>query len=167
MNHASKLTPNQRPGLVGHNPVTGRTWWAASSESFDVSADGHFLAYTDYAKVYVRNRVTHHTRLVSVDKQHRLRDLGYDTVAISADGRVVSFDTVNHQGSSQQVWLRNLQQHRTRLISVSLGGRPGNSTSLEPDLSANGRTVAFNSFASNLVRHDTNNSMDVFIRQLR
>ena len=43
-------------------------------------------------------------------------------------------------------------------------GAPGNAASVWPALSADGRSVAFYSDASNLVSGDTNGSMDVFIR---
>lgn len=43
-------------------------------------------------------------------------------------------------------------------------GVQGNSASQEPAISANGRFVAFWSFASNLVAGDTNGRVDVFVR---
>jgi TolB protein len=38
--------------------------------------------------------------------------------------------------------------------------------SIDPDISADGRYVAFESEASNLVRGDTNGAFDVFVRDL-
>jgi hypothetical protein len=38
--------------------------------------------------------------------------------------------------------------------------------SIDPDISADGRYVAFESEASNLVRGDTNGAFDVFVRAL-
>jgi Tol biopolymer transport system component len=52
----------------------------------------------------------------------------------------------------------------TALISVALDGWRGNSDSLVPSLSADGRYVAFFSYASDLVPGDTNNCSDVFVR---
>ena len=52
----------------------------------------------------------------------------------------------------------------TELASVARGGGPGNASSQNPDVSADGRYVAFQSFASDLVAHDTNRAFDVFVR---
>jgi hypothetical protein len=50
------------------------------------------------------------------------------------------------------------------LISVSDDGAQGNNDSFAPLVSADRRFVVFSSRASNLVRRDTNESVDVFIR---
>ena len=51
----------------------------------------------------------------------------------------------------------------TTRVSVKSDGEQGNSTSGSPSISADGRYVAFNSYASNLVSGDTNGECDVFI----
>ncbi len=56
---------------------------------------------------------------------------------------------------------------RTERISAAADGTPGNARSLAPVISADGRYVAFNSEASNLVPDDTNDAGDVFVRDLR
>lgn len=56
--------------------------------------------------------------------------------------------------------------HGTVLVSVGRAGGVGNRTSAEPAVSADGRYVAFTSHATNLVARDTNNRMDVFVRDL-
>jgi hypothetical protein len=50
------------------------------------------------------------------------------------------------------------------LVSVATDGTPGNNSSGLPSVSADGRFVAFVSTASNLVTGDTNDSVDVFVR---
>ena len=52
----------------------------------------------------------------------------------------------------------------TTRVSVASDGTQGNSFSDNPDISADGRYVVFNSFASNLVSGDTNGYWDVFVR---
>lgn len=49
------------------------------------------------------------------------------------------------------------------MISLSATGMQGNGDSLKPSLSSDGRFVAFNSLASNLVPNDTNNTGDILI----
>jgi hypothetical protein len=48
-------------------------------------------------------------------------------------------------------------------VSVASDGTEGNSYSQWPSISADGRYVAFFSFASNLVPGDTNGWTDVFV----
>src|SRR6476661_381193 len=51
-------------------------------------------------------------------------------------------------------------------VSVDSAGNPGNSYSLFPSISADGQFVAFGSMSTNLVPGDTNNSEDIFVRDL-
>ncbi|QCX79344.1 translocation protein TolB [Streptomyces sp. YIM 121038] len=55
----------------------------------------------------------------------------------------------------------------TRLISVAVDGGAANGPSGNPVVSADGRVVAFTSRASDLVRDDTNDRADLFVRDLR
>jgi Tol biopolymer transport system component len=65
------------------------------------------------------------------------------------------------------VYLRNLTNQTTMLVSVNAGGtEPGNGHSSSPAISADGRWVVFESTASDLVPNDTNRVSDVFVRDL-
>ncbi len=55
----------------------------------------------------------------------------------------------------------------TTLVSVDSSGNQGNSVSYSHSISLDGRFVAFGSWASNLVANDTNDSWDVFVRDLQ
>lgn len=48
-------------------------------------------------------------------------------------------------------------------VSISSDGQPGNHISFGPSISADGRYVAFQSVASNLVAGDTNGFGDIFV----
>ena len=52
----------------------------------------------------------------------------------------------------------------TERVSVGVGGAQANGVSQAPSLSADGRYVAFDSLATNLVGGDTNGASDVFVR---
>jgi len=52
----------------------------------------------------------------------------------------------------------------TTLVSLNTDGTQGNGGSVSPSISADGRYVAFVSFASDLVAGDTNGTWDVFVR---
>src|ERR1035437_2447377 len=65
------------------------------------------------------------------------------------------------------VFLRDRTNGTTALVSVNLTGLGGgNGGSLPADVSADGRYAAFESSASDLVPDDTNNTTDVFVRDL-
>ena len=51
----------------------------------------------------------------------------------------------------------------TSRVSVDSGGAQGNNNSIFPSISADGRYVAFESIASNLVGGDTNLKQDIFV----
>ena len=55
----------------------------------------------------------------------------------------------------------------TRRVSVATDGTQGNSLSESPSISADGRYVAFDSSASNLVSGDTNRTSDIFVKDLQ
>jgi Tol biopolymer transport system component len=62
------------------------------------------------------------------------------------------------------VFVRDRRLQVTRKVSVGPGGQQANVDSFEPAISADGRFVAFTSFASNLVPGDTNVLEDIFVR---
>jgi Tol biopolymer transport system component len=89
--------------------------------------------------------------------------------AISADGRWVAFSSSannlvpNDTNDTEDVFLHDRQTGTTNRVSVGPGGAQGNGPSSTPSISANGRWVAFQSLANNLVPGDTNDWLDVFV----
>ena len=89
---------------------------------------------------------------------------------ISMDGRFVSY--VSHatnlvpgiKEGPDQVYRYDRQTGALRLMSTSNAGEPANSGTIALNLSGDGRTVAFESFASNLVPGDAGLSQDIFVR---
>jgi Tol biopolymer transport system component len=90
--------------------------------------------------------------------------------SISADGRFVAFHSpasnlvVGDTNGAADVFVRDRQSGTTERVSVATGGTEGNFDSYYPSISADGRFVAFHSFASNLVLGDTNGAADIFVR---
>ncbi|MBV6514396.1 MAG: hypothetical protein HPKKFMNG_00019 [Planctomycetes bacterium] len=78
------------------------------------------------------------------------------------DGNFVAGDTNGHS----DVFLYDRASKVTRKISNGMGGAQSNQDSYTGVISANGRFVAYNSYASNLVAGDTNNDSDVFLLDL-
>jgi Tol biopolymer transport system component len=95
--------------------------------------------------------------------------------AISANGRYVAFATKARNLSGidkdnvEDVFVRDLTTNLTMLVSRAQGkrGAAGNGDSSNPSISADGRYVAFESYASNLGPADSSTLPDVFVRDLR
>jgi Tol biopolymer transport system component len=89
---------------------------------------------------------------------------------VSANGRFVAFESdatnlVSGDTNGQRdVFVRDLLAGSTERVSITYNGFQGNEASEAPAISADGRWVAFQSYASNLVRQDRNGHMDVFVR---
>ncbi|MGW2874395.1 hypothetical protein ACWDCZ_40175, partial [Kitasatospora sp. NPDC001225] len=103
--------------------------------------------------VYVRDRLTGRTELVTAGT-----GAGNSvSPAISADGRFVAYssdraDLAPGAGAgTANVYLTDRRTGGTRLVSTGQGGAPADGGSVEPSLSADGRTVAFRSKAANLL----------------
>lgn len=96
---------------------------------------------------------------------------GSHTPAVSAEGDLVAFTStarlaLEDTNSVADVYLRDLRQARTILVSRAIDGRAADADSYSPALSADGRYVAFTSRAANLVPNDRNQDNDVFVRDL-
>jgi hypothetical protein len=95
--------------------------------------------------------------------------LNFTGNAMSADGRYLAFGSYATNLTSPDtngqidVFLRDRVANVTLCCSVTSGGATGNNYSQYPTISADGRYVAFESFASNLVGNDHNGGSDVFV----
>ena len=88
---------------------------------------------------------------------------------MSANGRYVAYEqTVTTDSSAtKQIYVRDLQSASNWLVSVRADGTGGaTSNSSAPSISGDGRFVAFQSDAADLVVVDTNRSRDIFVRDL-
>ena len=164
----------------------------ADNDSYQpsISDDGRFVAFTSYAanllppgaplstQVYVHDRQTHQTGIVSVSSLGEPAAVGTDLHGnvISGNGRVVAFrsaasnlvagDTNGDCGLSlpcYDVFLHDRVTGQTTRVSVSSGGAQTNHQAYFPALTPDGRFVAFSSDASTLVVGDANFAQDVFV----
>jgi RHS repeat-associated protein len=91
---------------------------------------------------------------------------------VSGDGRYVTLQwrppnlVPGDTNGSEDVFVRDRGTGQTHLVSLSSTGEQGNGASAIPEISADGRYVAFESSATNLVPGDTNAHGDVFVRDL-
>jgi Tol biopolymer transport system component len=120
--------------------------------------------------VFMRDRRKKRTILVSVGLGGRPADDVSWAPSVSADGRFVAFASFasnlvpGDTNGTSDVFVRDLRAGTTTRVSVGTGGGQANDTSVTPSISADGRFVAFASYASNLVPDDTNRGWEVFVR---
>ncbi|PZS25513.1 MAG: hypothetical protein DLM59_20035, partial [Pseudonocardiales bacterium] len=185
---------DRQTGLTSRVSVTGSGAQAACCYSDadanpSVSPDGRFVVFTsaaptlvtgdinDAVDVFVRDRLAGTTRRVNVSGAGGQAESGSvsgtsgsGTSEVSANGRFIAFFSnarnlvPGDTNGSWDVFLRDMQAGVTRRISYSGTGVQGNAESDQNAISADGRYVVFESFASNLVPGDTNSRIDVFLR---
>ncbi len=153
-----------------------------------ISGDGRFVAFQSRAsnlivggtngqkQVYVRDRKTAQTTIVSTSSAGTQGNQASDFPAISADGRFVAFASdssnlvpIDTNGQSD-IFVRDLQTGQTALASIASDGTQGNRlvfTQSAPAISADGRYVAFMTSATNLVPSPTDGAwFHVYLRDL-
>jgi Tol biopolymer transport system component len=144
-----------------------------------ISADGRYVAFVGYGtdlvtnqlpeaflpgQVFVRDMREGTTRLVSVTPEGQGADWGislegfYTVLGISSNGQMVAFlndgsglASGNPMGRSQ-LFVRNVATEQTILVTRKVDGNAaGNGETREASLSADGRYIAFSSYATDLV----------------
>jgi Tol biopolymer transport system component len=160
--------------------ATGGVQANALSFSPAISGDGRFVAFNSHAKnlvaddtndtvdVFVHDRQTGQTTRVSVATDGGQANNYSFLPQLSADGRHVTFGSVASNlvadtNGAGDIFVHDRKTGRTERISLATGGAQANDFSFSPAISADGRYVAFSSFASNLVVDDTNDAPDVFV----
>ena len=120
----------------------------------------------------MKDMITGVTTRVSTDSSGgQGNDFSFATT-ISADGRFVAFESNasnlvdGDTNGVRDIFMKDMITGVTTRVSTSSSGGEGNSTSYGAAVSADGRFVAFQSSASNLVDGDTNARRDVFIKEL-
>ena len=147
-----------------------------------ISSDGRFVAFHSMASnlvggdsngaedVFVRDRLMGTTERVSVDSGGAQANGTCQAPSISSDGRYVAFRSeasnlvAGDTNGATDVFVRDRLMGTTARASVGAGGVQGTGPSYFPSVSDDGRFVAFNSPASNLVSGDTNGVEDIFVR---
>jgi TolB protein len=165
-------------GAPSGAPTDGGAWQQA------LSADGGTVVFVSDASnlvaddgnqasdVFVHERASGRTTLESRGSDGAVGDGWSYYPAVSADGGVVAFDSlasnfVPNDGERPDIFVRDRRAGRTTLASVSASGGKAAAASFAPSLSGDGRYLAFDSGAANLVPLDANKGgSDVFVRDL-
>ncbi|MFF7680456.1 S8 family serine peptidase [Actinacidiphila glaucinigra] len=119
---------------------------------------------------FVHDRRTGATERVSVASDGTQGNGLSSAPVLSSDGRYAVFNSdadnlvPGDTNNTTDVFVRDRQTGTTSRISQSPDGGPGDGASREQSVSADGRYVAFQSAAGNLVPGDTDGGLDVFVR---
>ncbi len=148
-----------------------------------ISADGRFVAFSSNADnlvggdtnetedVFVHDRASDTTQRVSVSSSgaEAIGHSGSRHADISGDGRFVVYDSdaanlvLGDTNATTDVFVHDRQTGITERVNVNSSGKEASSYSSSPAISADGRTVAFQSQADNLVSEDNNGVIDIFV----
>jgi Tol biopolymer transport system component len=154
----------------------------------ELSEDGRFLVFESWSTnlvpddtnnvgdIFVLDRVTNTSERVSTGYDGSESNSQSSQPAISADGRIVAFrsyatnlvpdDTTGGWNTFSDLFVFDRATGETTRVSVSDAGDEAQADSGDAAVSPDGRFVAFNSCASNLVPDDHNSECDVFVSNL-
>jgi Tol biopolymer transport system component len=154
----------------------------AESYAPSISADGRYVTFSSNASnlvegdtngntdIFVHDRVTGVTQRVSVASDGAQ---GYDldnwiTSSISADGRYVAFKSgadnlVEDDTGGIDCFVHDRLTGEITRVSVASNGAEGGSDGVAPAISADGRYVAFISYAPSIREGDTNLYENIFV----
>ena len=149
------------------------------SYSPSISADGNKIIFESTAgnlindgiskrNVYLYDIVTNQFERLSVSNSGTAGNKNSLHADISHDGTLAVFDSfsnnlADNSGGKGNVFLRDIVNKTTILVSKTYDGNTPNGASSLPQISGDGRYVVFHSKASNLALNDTNGLRDIFV----
>ena len=154
----------------------------SGNPGLSISANGRFVAFNSWASnltkndtngtsdIFLRDRLTATTTRISVSSNDEEANGSSTTACISADGRYVAFSSEasnlvsDDTNGENDIFVRDLTASTTERINIGPGGVQANDSGSLGSISADGRYVAFYSFATNLVQGGTNGHSHIFVR---
>ncbi|ARE38882.1 MSHA pilin protein MshA [Rhodovulum sp. P5] len=155
-----------------------------SSSNASLSDDGRYVAFLSSAtnlvagdtnatgEIYVHDRQTGETELVTAAFDDGVSDGDHRNPAISGNGRFVVYNSnasnlvTGDTNEEDDIFVYDRLTGETERVSVASDGAEANNGSAFhrfAGISADGRFVVFDSWATNLVEEDTNGMLDVFV----
>ncbi|MBG0788411.1 MAG: PD40 domain-containing protein [Anaerolineaceae bacterium] len=149
-----------------------------------ISANGRYVAFESGADnlttsdtnekwdIFIHDMLTGDTSLISVASDETQANQDSRKATLSSDGRYIAFtsdaDNLVEEDLNNftDVFIHDIQYGFTSLVSISFDGTQANNYNYSPAISANGRYLAFYSYAFNLVPVDTNGTADIFVKSL-
>jgi dipeptidyl aminopeptidase/acylaminoacyl peptidase len=169
---STALISSDSSGIIGNNNSVNPT----------ISPNGRYVVFQSSATnlvtgdtnnmtdVFMKDTQTGITTLISSDSAGVIGNNYSGSPVISLNGQyVVFYSTANNlvtgdTNNAVDIFMKNTQTGVTTLISSNSTGIIGNTGSSDPAISSDGRYIAFNSTANNLVTGDTNGRSDIFIK---
>jgi Tol biopolymer transport system component len=164
--------------LFIHHQETGITEQIVEDESrlglfsASLSADGQWVAlqyFVGHWDIFVQEIDTGNRQQVSLASDGTPANFDSFAPAISADGDKIVFSSratnltpVDTDGI-ENIFIHHRQTGETTLLSQNQTSVSGDALSELPAISADGQSVAFVSFADNLVADDANEKADIFV----
>lgn len=112
------------------------------------------------------------TGIASLSTANKAGNKASADASVSWSGRFIAFASTSTDlvagdtNAKNDIFVRDTLADTTIRVSVSSGGTQANGDSSRPSISSDGRYLAFQSTATNLVANDTNGTSDVFVRDL-
>jgi len=149
-----------------------------------ISSDGRYISFYSQADnlvpgdtngydIFRKDLQTGEIVIVSVDSAGSQANGESGFSSISFDGRYVAFDSwasnlvPEDTNGYNDIFRKDLQTGEIVIVSVDSLGLDANEDSYDPSISADGRYVAFDSYASDLVPGDTNGRCDIFRKDIQ
>ena len=149
-----------------------------------ISDDGRYVAYESTADnlvsgdtnelkdIFVYDRIEKTTKRINLAANGNQANGSSDLGDISDDGRYISYtsDASNlvpdDSNGQSDIFVYDLTTNSTQRINLANNGTQANGDSSSSSLSSDGRYIAYESTASNLVTNDTNGQSDIFVYDL-
>jgi len=156
---------------------------AGASYSPAISTDGRFVTFISYADNLVAGDTNGHadvflvdledgvTRRLSTDEFGRQANRDAHHPSISGDGKTVVFSSsagnlvVGDTNTVEDVFLVDVEQGKIQHLSMANDGSLAEGDSFDAAISADGRSIAFASYATNL-SSEKNSAVNVFLYDL-
>lgn len=137
-----------------------------------VSADGRYVVFDRSDTIMLFDRISGVTERVDLSHEGAPANGASGEPAISRDGRYVAFQSradnlvPGDTNGATDIFVRDRKARTTVRASVSATGDQASGFSFRPRISHDGRFVAFESTADNLVPGDDNGNPDIFVHDM-
>ena len=156
-----------------------------SSTLGSISDDGQYISFestagnlvigdtNEVSDIFLYNHLNQTNKLISVGLEGVAANGSSTSGLVSGNSGYVVYQSdadnlvANDINQASDIFIYNLQDGTTKLVSVGLDSAAANGSSRNASISDDGRYVAFLSDADNLVADDTNSRADIFVRDLK
>lgn len=181
-NRATLGAPGLSVASLGLNGLSGNG--ASGGSRLSLSENGRYLAYESNASnlvlgdtngvkdIFVYDHVIKSIRRVSISSNGVEANGDSSITGISHDGNVIVFtsDASNlvegDTNAARDIFLHDLDTRETKIVSTDVAGDLADGDSDKGRPSRDGRYIAFESLATNLIAGDSNARSDIFLKDM-